>query len=86
MKINKVSIRKSNHINGLMGYATVEFENDLSLGSISIFKNPSGGYSINYPTSDLLDPEDYWIFRPLSLKTHSIIENAITKELNDRYN
>ena len=81
MKISKVNIKRSGHLKNMVGFASIEFDNDLSLNSISIFRNPDGGYDINYPSEDILDPEHYWIFRPLSLKAHHTLESAILREL-----
>lgn len=87
MKIRKISINRTNGEDNLIGFASVEFENDLMLSSISIHRNTNGDYRLNYPTGEILDPEHYWIFHPLSIKTHTTLKKAILRELSDdRYN
>lgn len=81
MKISNVKIDRNNRCGDSIGFASITFSNDLFLNSISIFEKPDGGYRIEYPTESTLDPNHYWVFRPLSLSTHNIIENAILKEL-----
>lgn len=49
MQISEIKITAIQSENGLVGFASLVFENALYLGSIGIFTRPSGGYRLTYP-------------------------------------
>ena len=49
MHISEIKITPVQSENGLVGFASLVFENAFYLGSIGIFTRPSGGYRLTYP-------------------------------------
>ena len=49
-KISEVQVIPVKPSNGLVGFASLVFDNCLYLGSIGIYTRPEGGYRLTYPT------------------------------------
>ena len=50
METSEVQVVPIKPNNGLVGFASVLFNNSLYLGSIGIYTRPEGGYRLTYPT------------------------------------
>lgn len=62
--------------NGLVGFASLVFDNCLYLGSIGIYIRPGGSYRLTYPTKTGTNG-NFNIFHPINREVADEIEKAI---------
>ena len=67
---------------GLVGLASLVYENSLYLGSIGIFTRRQGGYRLAYPTKKS-STGSLNIFHPISKSVSKQIEEAIVKKFEE---
>ena len=80
MRITEVNITPIKPQNGLMGFASIVFEDCLYLGSIGVYGLLGGtGYRITYPTKKVGD-RDLNIYHPISRELGKVVEIAITEK------
>jgi DNA-binding cell septation regulator SpoVG len=86
MKINKIvitdiSIYPIRPKQGLVGFASCVFNNQLSLNSIAIYTRPDGSdYRLVYPQKILPNGKAINVFYPINRETGKAIKEAIAKE------
>jgi DNA-binding cell septation regulator SpoVG len=83
--ISEIQIIPVQSQNGLVGFASLVFENAFYLGSIGIFTRPSGGYRLTYPlrknTRDNIN-----FFYPINKETAELVEQTVIKKFEEMKN
>ena len=81
-KLSEIQITPIKPMNGLVGFASVVFDNSFYLGNIGVYTRPSGGYRLTYPTRK--SPSgDLNIFHPINKSTAQHIEEAIIAKFEE---
>ena len=75
-KISEIQITPIKPIDGLVGFASIVFDNSFYLGGIGIYTRPAGGYRITYPTRKS-SSGNLNIFHPINKSIAKHIEEAI---------
>ncbi len=82
IRISEIQIVPIQSNNGLVGFASLIFEDAFYLSSIGIFTRPSGGYRLTYPlrknTRSNLN-----FFYPINKEVAEQIEHAVTKKFEE---
>lgn len=73
-RISEVQIVPVKPQNGLVGLASLVFDNCLYLGSLGIYTRPCGGYRLTYPTKKRGGAS---IFHPINRDAGEQIERAV---------
>lgn len=74
-KISEINIMPIKPDNGLVGFASIVFDNNFYLGSIGIFTRPQGGYRLTYPTRNGIN-----VFHPINKPIAEAIEQQVTEK------
>lgn len=83
MKISEVQIALIKPKDGLIGFASVVFEDVLYLGSIGIYTKLDGsGYRLTFPTRPNGNRE-FNVYHPINVQCSKAIEQAIFTKLKD---
>lgn len=69
-------------MNGLVGFASVVFDNSFYLGNIGIYTRPSGGFRLTYPTRKSTSG-NLNIFHPINKSIAQHIEEAIAAKFEE---
>jgi len=75
-RISEIQITPIKPQGGLVGFASIIFDNCFYLGSIGIFTRPQGGYRLTYPTKQG-SMKNINIFHPINKKIAESIESEI---------
>lgn len=75
-KITDVQVTPIKPKDGLVGFASVVFNDAFYLGSIGIVTKPQGGYRLAYPTRKLSNTT-FNVFHPINRDVASAMEAAI---------
>lgn len=67
---------------GLIGIASVVFNNSLCLNSISVYIRPSGELRLLFPIKTLPNAKEVNVYHPINVATYE----AIKKAVEDKYN
>lgn len=67
---------------GLVGFASLVYDNNLYLGSIGIFTRPQGGYRLTYPTRKGTTG-NFNVFHPINRQVSDQIEQAIISKFEE---
>ena len=78
--ISEVQVVPIKPQNGLVGLASVIFNNSLYLGSLAIYTRPTGGYRLTYPTKKLSKAN---VFHPIDKETGEQIERAVITKFEE---
>ena len=62
---------------GLIGIASVVFNNSLYLGSISVYTRPNGDLRLLFPIKVLPNSKELNSYYPINRETYDAIKNAI---------
>jgi len=81
-KISEVQIVPVKPNNGLIGFASLVFDNCLYLGSIGIYTRPEGGYRLTYPTRKTIT-SNFNIFHPINKDIAKLIEKEVVGKFED---
>lgn len=81
-KLSEVQVVPVKPLNGLVGFASLVFDNCLYLGSIGIYTRPEGGYRLTYPTRKTMTG-NFNVFHPINKDIATEIENTIIKKFED---
>lgn len=81
-KISEIQIVPVKPNNGLVGFASLVFDNCLYLGSIGIYTRPEGGYRLTYPTRKT-ETNNFHIFHPINKEIANLIESEVIKKFED---
>ena len=82
MQINKISeihVAPIKPTNGLVGFASVVFDESFYLGDIGIYTRPGGGYRLTFPTRKRGE-KSLNIFHPINRAVAHSIEKAISEK------
>ena len=82
-RVGEVQIRPIKPTNGLLGFASVIFDDCLYLGSIGIYSRPQGGYRLTYPTKK---ESGLNIFYPINGRVNGQIEEAVISKFEEVFN
>jgi len=78
-RISEIQIIPIKPKDGLVGFASVVFDNTFYLGSIGIYTRPQGGYRLTYPTRKTTK-NTLPVFHPINKEIATAIEQAIIAE------
>lgn len=74
MQISEVQITPIKPRDGLVGFASLIFNDSLYLNSIGIYTRPEGGFRLTYPTKK---EDGLNLFHPINKKIGNQIEQAV---------
>ncbi len=81
-KLSEIQIVPIKPIDGLIGLASVVFDNSLYLGGIGVYTRPTGGYRLTYPTRR--SPNGSLnIFHPINRSIAEYLEQAIVSKFEE---
>ena len=80
--ITEVQVAPIKPTDGLVGFASVIFNNSLYLGSIGIFTRPEGGYRLTYPTRKA-GTKNINVFYPIRKEVAVILERVIISKFEE---
>jgi len=75
-RISEIQIVPIKPDNGLVGFASLVFDNCFYLGSIGIYTRPQGGYRLTYPTRKATNG-NFNIFYPINREIAEEVEKVI---------
>lgn len=81
-KLSEVQVTPVKPVNGLVGFASVVFDNSFYLGGIGIYTRPTGGYRLTYPTRK----QGYGnlnIFHPINRSIAQNIEQIVSEKFEE---
>lgn len=81
-RISEVQVLPVKAANGLVGFASLVFDNCLYLGSIGIYTRPEGGYRLTYPTRKTTT-SNFHIFHPINKEIATEIESEVISKFED---
>lgn len=81
-RLSEVQIVPVKPNNGLVGFASLVFDNCIYLGSIGIYTRPQGGYRLTYPTRKGTN-SNFNIFHPINREVAEEIEKVIISKFED---
>ncbi len=81
-KVTEVQITPIKPTNGLVGFASLVFDDAFYFGSIGIFTRPQGGYRLTYPTRKSLNG-GFNIFHPINRSIAEQIESAVISKFEE---
>lgn len=81
-RISEVQIVPVKPNNGLVGFASLVFDNCIYLGSIGIYTRPEGGYRLTYPTRKTT-MNNFHVFHPINKGIATEIENEVISKFED---
>ncbi len=81
-KITEIQIVPIKPFNGLVGFASLVYENSFYLGTIGIYTKPQGGYRLTYPTRKGATG-NFNIFHPINREVAEEIEKLIISKFED---
>ena len=81
-RISEVQITPIKARDGLVGFASIVFDNCLYLGSIGIFTRPNGGYRLTFPTRTN-GTQSINVFHPINRDIADSIERAISEKFQE---
>ena len=84
-RISEVQVVPVKPANGLVGFASLVFDDCLYLGSIGIYTRPEGGYRLTYPTRKTT-ASNFHIFHPINKDTAKLIEKEVIGKFEDVMN
>ena len=82
MKISEIHIDLVKPSGGLVGFASVVFDDKFYLGSIGIMKMLSGDFRLSYPTRTVGE-EQFNVFYPINKETGDVMSEAIINKLKE---
>lgn len=69
---------------GLIGFASVNFDNKLSLNSIAVYTRPDGSdYRLLFPSKQLPNGREINIFYPINKETSELIKEAVARKIEE---
>ncbi len=81
-KLSEIQVTPIKPMNGLVGFASVVFDNSFYLGGIGIYTRPRGNFRLTYPTrkhgSGSLN-----IFHPINRSMAQEVEDAVIAKYED---
>ena len=81
-KLSEIQITPIKPVNGLVGFASIVFDNSFYLGNIGVYTRPLGGYRLTYPTRK--SPcGNLNIFHPINKSIAQHIEEAVTAKFEE---
>jgi len=81
-KLSEVQITPIKPIDGLVGFASLVFDNSFYLGGIGVYTRPSGGYRLTYPTRKSHN-SSLNVFHPINKTIADELEQTITKKFEE---
>jgi DNA-binding cell septation regulator SpoVG len=82
IKVSEVQVMPIKPRDGLVGFASIVFENSFYLSSIGIFTRPQGGYRLTYPTRKGLNG-NFNIFHPINKAVGEHIEKVVISKFEE---
>lgn len=81
-KVSEIDVTPIKPSDGLVGFASVVFNDSFYLGSIGIFTRPNGGYRLTYPTRKGLGGS-FNVFHPINKAVAEQIEQAVISKFEE---
>lgn len=82
IQLSEVQVVPVKAQDGLVGFASLVYDNNLYLGSIGIFTRPQGGYRLTYPTRKGTNG-NFNVFHPINRQVSDQIEQAIISKFEE---
>ena len=82
-KISEVQIVPIKPMNGLVGFASIVFDNSFYLGGIGVYTRPSGGFRLVYPTRKSSNGNSLNVFYPINKDLAKNIESIISEKFQE---
>lgn len=76
--ITEIQVTPIKPQDGLVGFASLIFENSFYLGSIGIFTRPQGGYRLTYPTKGNLS-----VYYPINKALAEEVTEAVISKFEE---
>ncbi|MFH1831753.1 MAG: septation protein SpoVG family protein [bacterium] len=84
-KVTEIQIIPIKPKDGLIGIASLIFDNNFYFGSIGIYTRPNGGFRLTYPTRKVFN-QSLPVFHPINKEIASTIEKAVVEKLEQVIN
>lgn len=81
-KVSEIQIIPIKAKDGLVGFASIVFDNSFFLGSIGIFTRAQGGYRLTYPTRKG-SIGNFNVFHPISKEVGDLVEAAVISKFEE---
>ena len=81
-QISEIQIIPIKPQDGLVGFASLVYDNSMYLGSIGIVTRPEGGYRLTYPTRKI-GPRNINVFHPINKDFAQYIEKQIIMKFEE---
>lgn len=78
-KLSEIQVTPIKPINGLIGFASVVFDNSFYLSGIGVYTRPCGGYRLTYPTRKSTNG-NLNVFHPINRDIAESIERAVSEK------
>lgn len=81
-KLSEIQVTPIKPTNGLVGFASVVFDNSFYLSGIGIYTRPNGSYRLAYPTRKSTNGS-LNVFHPINRDVAESIERAVSKKFQE---
>ncbi|HOX96445.1 MAG TPA: septation protein SpoVG family protein [Candidatus Woesebacteria bacterium] len=81
-RISEIQVVPVKPTDGLVGFASLVYNDSFYMGSIGIYTRPQGGYRLTYPTRKGANG-NFNIFHPINRKVAEEIEKVIISKFED---
>ena len=81
-KLSEIQVIPVKPIDGLVGFASVVFDNSFYLGGIGIYTRPTGGFRLTYPTRKSSTGR-LNLFHPISRAVAKCLEQAVAERFEE---
>jgi DNA-binding cell septation regulator SpoVG len=81
-RITEIQITPIKPNDGLVGFASLVFDNCFYFGSIGIYTRPQGGFRLTYPTRKGANG-NFHIFHPINREAAEAIEEAVISKFEE---
>jgi len=69
---------------GLIGFASLLFDNKLALNSIGVYTRPDGSaFRLLFPSTKLANSKEINTYFPVNAETYNLIKEAIVKKIEE---
>lgn len=84
-KLSEIQITPVKPIDGLVGFASVVFDNSFYLGGIGVYTRPAGGFRLTYPTRKS-PTGSLNVFHPINRSIAEYLEQAVAERFEEIMN
>ncbi|MFA6990469.1 MAG: septation protein SpoVG family protein [Candidatus Babeliales bacterium] len=81
-RVSNIQIVPIRPCEGLVGFASLVFDNSFYLGSIGIYTRPNGQFRLSYPTRKLSN-QNLPVFHPIDKEIANLIDQAVISKFEE---